>query len=75
MEIKIQKLTEQEEWEDFQTVDFEDESSWSKAAKIVYELNTNSDNLKYRAMFVNGFLTHFYSDGFCTMPTYQPKLS
>ncbi len=69
MKIKIQQFRE-ETWIDFQTVDFEDESSWRKAVKIVYELNSDSDSLKYRAMFVNGFLTHFYSvGGFYIMPT------
>jgi hypothetical protein len=67
--VKIQRLTEQEEWVDFKDIHGDDDKDWNDAVKEVYQLNTNENDSKYRAVFVNGFLTHIYCSGFYIVPT------
>jgi hypothetical protein len=66
MKVEIQKLTEQEEWIDFKTI--EGDNVWDIAVKEVFELNSLKEG-KYRALFVEGFLTHIYCSGFYMVPT------
>lgn len=65
--INIQKLIE-EEWIDFKIFNGNGEEIWKEAIREVSELN-NGDKKEYRAVFVNGPLTHIYCSGFYTVPT------
>ena len=68
MDVKIEQLTEGE-WVDFKTVtDATDKDAWDNAVKEVCGLNSEKEG-KYRAVAVNGFLTHIYCSGFYTVPT------
>lgn len=66
MDVKIEQLTEEKEWADFKTVTGDD--AWNNAVKEVASLNSENEG-QYRAVAVNGFLTHIYCSGFYTVPT------
>lgn len=79
-EVSIQLFNEKEEWEIVRKVGNEEED-WYSAIKEVAKLNGDKVSTwegedistwkgkKYRAVCVNGFLTHIYCSGFYTVPT------
>jgi hypothetical protein len=71
MKIEIQELTEQKEWIDFKSIEGEEDRIdriWNDAVKETAILNSKKEG-KYRAVCVNGFITHIYCDGFYHVPT------
>jgi uncharacterized protein Veg len=65
MIVKIQRLTEQEEWVDFKIVD--SENAWIESINEVYTLNSEGGQ-KYRALHNIGNLTEIYCSTFYLVP-------
>lgn len=65
MKIYIDKL-ENGDWVKYNDCKAKD---WESAVQEVVKLNEKLGKKEYRAVCVNGFLTHIYCSGFYTVPT------
>ena len=68
IKVKIEQFVN-EQWIDFKILSGE-KQIWYEAVKEVYSFNINGSG-KYRAVYVNGPITHIYCSGFYMVPTFQ----